>query len=80
MKKFHQKFKYAVKYFDGLSFITPFMEKTIMKKYQLDKKLNSVLWSSGVNMKIFNFKKFISLPKTDVFKVFYHGGISESSY
>ena len=78
MKKFHQKFKYAVKYFDGFSFITPFMKKTLLKKYQLNNKLNSVLWSSGVNMKIFNFKKFISLTKSDLFKVFYHGGISES--
>ena len=52
MKKFHSSFKYAVKYFDGLSFITPFMKKYLMKNYNSD--LPTVIWTSGVNEKLFN--------------------------
>src|SRR5690606_33922772 len=34
MEMFHRKFKYAVKFFDGFSFITPFMQKYVMGRYR----------------------------------------------
>lgn len=76
MNKFHSNFKYAAKYFDGLSFITPYMEKYVMKKYGHHNKI--VNWSSGVDTTIFNFKKFKKNKNKNKFSVFYHGGISES--
>lgn len=78
MKKLHQKFKYAIKYFDGFSFITPFMQKTLLESYKSIKKTQTVQWSSGVDMQIFNYSNFSSKFEKNSFKVFYHGGISES--
>lgn len=78
MNKLHQKFKYAVKYFDGFSFITPFMQKILLNKYNSIKKLKTVQWSSGVDMEIFNYHNFTSKYEKGSFKIFYHGGISES--
>lgn len=76
MKRFHRSFKKAVKNFDGLSFITPFMEKYLMKDYHTKKP--TVHWSSGVDIELFDPKQY---PKSEIerpFTVFYHGGISES--
>ena len=75
MNAFHAKFKRAVRYFDGLSFITPFMEKYTMESY--NKQMPTVNWSSGVDQDLFDFRNYE--PKSDeTFTVFYHGGISES--
>lgn len=76
MDKFHQKFSLAVRYFDGFSFITPFMEKYVMQNYKLN-HYKSVNWSSGVDTNLFNPKKYKKKDKGS-FKVFYHGGISVS--
>ncbi|REG89965.1 glycosyltransferase [Winogradskyella sediminis] len=76
MALFHSKFKVAVKYFDGLSFITPFMERYVMQKYQ--SKLPTVNWSSGADINLFNAKEYTKSEINSVFKVFYHGGISVS--
>ena len=76
MKLFHQDFKKAVKHFDGLSFITPFMEKYLMEKYSSSKPV--VHWSSGVDVQLFDPKKYNRKSTDDVFRIFYHGGISES--
>lgn len=75
MEIFHNKFKHAVKHFHGLGFITPFMEKYTMERY--DKKLPVVHWSSGVDQELFDYKQY---PKKEggAFSIFYHGGISES--
>jgi glycosyltransferase involved in cell wall biosynthesis len=79
MKALHHKFKFAIKFFDGFSFITPFMEKTIMEPYSLKKQFKTVNWSSGVNLNVFNAKKVVNNAKDDAhFRIFYHGGISES--
>jgi glycosyltransferase involved in cell wall biosynthesis len=70
---------FAFKFFDGFSFITPFMEKTIMEPYSLKKQFKTVNWSSGVNLNVFNAKKVVNNAKDDAhFRIFYHGGISES--
>ena len=76
MAVFHKKFKLAVKYFDGLSFITPFMERYVMQEYQ--SKLPTVNWSSGADINLFNPKEYTKSEINSVFKVFYHGGISMS--
>jgi len=77
MKAFHAQFKTAVKYFDGFSFITPFMEKYIMNNYNLT-HYKSVNWSSGVDANLFNPEKYQSKKNPKVFQLFYHGGISIS--
>jgi glycosyltransferase involved in cell wall biosynthesis len=76
MIKFHKKFNQAVKYFHGFSFITPFMEKYIMQNYNIS-QYKSVNWSSGVDIELFDPKKY---KKKNIrsFRVFYHGGISLS--
>ncbi len=76
MKHFHKSFKKAVKYFDGLSFITPFMEKYLMKDYHTKKP--TVHWSSGVDIELFNPKQYPKSETDRPFTIFYHGGISES--
>lgn len=76
MNIFHIQFKTAVKYFQGFSFITPYMEKYIMSNYKLS-KYKSLNWSSGVDTNLFNPKKH-PLKKKKVFQLFYHGGISLS--
>lgn len=76
MNLFHSQFKWAVRYFDGLSFITPFMEKYSMEPYS--KRLPTVHWSSGVDQDLFDYKKFDKLTDSSTFRIFYHGGISES--
>jgi len=76
MAVFHKKFKLAVKCFDGLSFITPFMERYVMQEYQ--SKLPTVNWSSGADINLFNPKEYTKSEINSVFKVFYHGGISMS--
>jgi len=76
MRKFHAGFSQAVRFFHGFSFITPFMERYVMERYNTAYK--SVNWSSGVDAELFNPKRFVKKEKTDCFKLFYHGGISES--
>lgn len=77
MITFYEKFRVAVKHFDGLSFITPFMEKYVMRKY--DNKLLTVNWSSGVDINLFDYEKIKADENKDRrFTIFYHGGISES--
>jgi len=76
MAIFHGKFKAAIKHFDGLSFITPYMEKYVMEKYTSN--LPTVNWSSGANTDLFNPKSFVKSSKKSDFTVFYHGGISVS--
>jgi glycosyltransferase involved in cell wall biosynthesis len=76
MKSFHGSFKLAVKYFDGFSFITTYMEKYVMDEYKIQKA--TVNWSSGVDVELFNPKLHVITDKNKPFRVFYHGGISES--
>ncbi|WP_339755321.1 hypothetical protein [uncultured Winogradskyella sp.] len=75
MKRFHNQFSLAVKFFNGFSFITPFMEKYIMDRY--DAKKPTVTWSSGVDLNLFDSTNY-SVKKSTSFMVFYHGGISIS--
>lgn len=75
MKRFHRSFKYAVKYFDGLSFITPFMETYLMRHYNRNYK--KVIWTSGVDVELFDLGK-VKPRKNYKFTLFYHGGISLS--
>lgn len=76
MAVFHSKFKYVVKYFDGLSFITPFMEKYLLANYKTN--IPSVNWSSGVDTDLFNAETYSKTNNLNCFTIFYHGGISES--
>lgn len=77
MKTFHKQFQYAIKYFDGFSFITPFMEKYVMSRYE-NKDYKIVNWSSGVDLDQFNPYNYISNRQSGKFRLFYHGGISLS--
>lgn len=77
MKSFHSHFKYAIKYFNGYSFITPFMEKYLMQHYEIE-TYKSVNWSSGVDIELFNPSKYPRQKANDKFTLFYHGGISVS--
>lgn len=76
MNVFHGKFRRAVRYFDGLSFITPFMEKYTMESY--NRQVPTLNWSSGVDQDLFDFRNYEQPKNKDTFTVFYHGGISES--
>lgn len=77
MERFHSSFKYAVKYFDGLSFITPFMGEFVMSRY--NKEIPIVYWSSGVDTELFDSNLIRPERNRDKrFTVFYHGGISIS--
>jgi len=75
IKRFHRSFKYAVRYYNGLSFITPFMEEYLMKKY--NRPYEKVIWTSGVDVELFNPQN-IKPGTHNKFTVFYHGGISIS--
>jgi len=77
MKTFHKQFQYAIKYFDGFSFITPFMEKYVMSSYE-NRDYKIVNWSSGVDLDQFNPYNYISNRPSGKFRLFYHGGISLS--
>lgn len=77
MKRFHVMFGKAVNHFDGLSFITPFMEQHVMSHYSTS--LPTVNWSSGVDVNVFDFERIKANENKDPrFTIFYHGGISES--
>ena len=77
MKKFFKKFDLAFKYFDGYSFITPFIKRKIMEHYGSPQK-KCVIWSSGVDTEIFNKDRYQSKSDNKSFNIFYHGGISIS--
>jgi len=77
MKTFHKQFQYAIKYFDGFSFITPFMEQYVMSRYE-NKDYKIVNWSSGVDLDLFNPYNYLSRRQNKKFRLFYHGGISIS--
>lgn len=77
MKEFHNQFKNAVNVFDGFSFITPFMERFVMNAYDKN-SYQSVNWSSGVDIGLFDPQKYSHHQKPHIFKIFYHGGISIS--
>jgi len=76
MVVFHNKFKVAIKNFNGLSFITPYMQKYVMKNY--NSNLPTVNWSSGADVNLFNPDNYSKSIGRQVFTVFYHGGISIS--
>ena len=77
MKMFFKKFDLAFKYFDGYSFITPFIKRKIMEQYGSPQK-KCVIWSSGVDTEIFNKDNYQRKSDTKSFNIFYHGGISIS--
>lgn len=76
MAAFHRQFRVATKYFDGLSFITPFMERHVMNNYNV--KIPTVNWSSGVDIELFNSVLYTKPSQKKPFTIFYHGGISIS--
>lgn len=76
MSTYEKQIHAAVSYFDGLSFITPFLEKVSLKSYKEHPK--TVNWSSGVNVALFDASMDDYQRDTDAFRIFYHGGISIS--
>lgn len=76
MQKYQKQIKQSLKTFDGLSFITPFLEKVSLSE-NIGKK-PTVHWSSGVDVDLFNADKFDYARDTKAFRLFYHGGISHS--
>ena len=76
MRKYYKRVGFAVKHFDGLSFITPFMEKISLEPFQ--NQLPIVTWSSGVDIDLFDANQYDYTRDNNKFRVFYHGGISES--
>lgn len=76
MKKYYKQVSFAVKYFNGLSFITPYMREVSLKPFH--NQLPTVIWSSGVDVDLFNASNYDYSRDTDKFRIFYHGGISES--
>ncbi|MHA1767788.1 MAG: glycosyltransferase [Promethearchaeota archaeon] len=62
---------------DGITFISPFMREYCTKRIKLPNKKISI-WSSGVNEKIFDPKKYQKEKTNNDFEIFYHGGISIS--
>ncbi|WP_418702293.1 glycosyltransferase [Bacteroides sp.] len=76
MIKYQCQIKQAFKLFDGLSFITPFLEKVSLSG--VSGKKPTVNWSSGVNINLFNTDKYDYARDTSAFRIFYHGGISHS--
>lgn len=76
MTKYNRQIAMAVSIFDGLSFITPFLEKISLRLHPVHPK--TVNWSSGVNMNLFNAEKYDYSRDTDKFRIFYHGGLSVS--
>lgn len=76
MQKYQKQVNRAFKIFDGLSFITPFLEKISLAD-NIGKK-PTVNWSSGVDVSLFNADKYDYNRDTTAFRLFYHGGISYS--
>ena len=76
MRQYYKQIGFAVKHFDGLSFITPFMEKVSLEPFH--NQLPTVTWSSGVDVELFDANKYDYTRDSDTFRIFYHGGISES--
>lgn len=76
MKTYNRQVRSAAKSFDGLSFITPFLEKVSLDG--LNCNLPTVNWSSGVDINLFDSSKYDYVRDTKAFKLFYHGGISIS--
>ena len=76
MNKYYKQMADAVRLFDGLSFITPYMEKVSLKPFHCE--LPTVNWSSGVNIQLFDASQYDYTRDNDTFRIFYHGGISES--
>lgn len=76
MKDYYSEMKTAIRLFDGLSFITPYMEKVSLQPFHCT--LPTVNWSSGVDVNLFDANKYDYTRDTDKFRIFYHGGISES--
>lgn len=76
MAYYNKQIRTAMSHFDGLSFITPFLEKVSLKPF--NNHLPTVNWSSGVNLDVFNASRFSYERDTDAFRIFYHGGISNS--
>lgn len=76
MKNFHKKFKVGVRHFDGLSFITPYMERYVMSNYKT--VLPTVNWSSGADTTLFDYNIYNKRNENKPFTIFYHGGISIS--
>ena len=76
MKRFHRRFAYAAKHFDGFSFITPFMKRIVLEKYPRLTAPRTVCWSSGVDLDTFCCGKCdYADPAPDCFRIFYHGAI-----
>lgn len=76
MRSYNRQVRSAARSFDGLSFITPFLEKVSLDG--LNSKLPTVNWSSGVDIDLFNASKYDYDRDTKAFRLFYHGGISVS--
>lgn len=76
MRQYYKQIGFAVKHFDGLSFITPFMEKVSLEPFK--NQLPTVTWSSGVDVDLFDANKYDYTRDSDTFRIFYHGGIWES--
>lgn len=76
MKIYGRQISVAVSEFDGLSFITPFMATVSLQSHPIHPE--TVTWSSGVNMDVFNAGKYDYSRDTEKFRIFYHGGISVS--
>lgn len=77
---FEKAMKMSNRFLDGATFITEGTEEFIRTKYRLNFK-KTALWSSGVNLKIFDNKVIpvngIIKQKTNgKFVIFYHGSIS----
>lgn len=76
MVQYQRQIKHACKSFDGLSFITPFLEKVSLSSN--NGEIPTVNWSSGVNIDLFDADRYDYTRDTKAFRIFYHGGISHS--
>ena len=76
MVQYQRQIKHACKSFDGLSFITPFLEKVSLSGN--NGEIPTVNWSSGVNIDLFDADRYDYTRDTKAFRIFYHGGISHS--
>ena len=68
---------YAKKYFNGITYITNFMKEYLDSIGFINNNLLSIIWSSSVDIDLFNPNRFLKKDK-NYFEVFYHGGISIS--
>ena len=82
--RFKWSCKFAAKYFDGASFITNGTKEIIESEFNIIFKKYTI-WSSGVNINIFNpdikkdtLKNQIIYQIRNKFVLFYHGSISEN--